>query len=151
LVPDVIMPLEARLLTALARPRLYAVLLGGFGGAALAIAAVGLFALFSYVVAQRSREFAVRTALGATRRDILRLAVAQGLAAIVAGLLAGMVCSAWLTRLLSAQLYGVTPYDTATFVSVPLVLLLCGALAACVPALRAARLDPMRVLRGSSL
>jgi putative ABC transport system permease protein len=148
LVAETVVPLEQRLLTTLARPRLYAMLLGGFAGFALIIAAVGLFGLLSYSVSQRSREIAIRTALGARPAAVIRLVLAQGLAVTIGGLVAGLLASAWLTRLISAQLYGVAPHDPLTFVMVPLALLLCAALACLVPALRAARLDPLRVLKG---
>jgi putative ABC transport system permease protein len=149
LVADAVMPLEQRLLATLARPRLYAVLLGGFAGFALVIAAVGLFGALSYSVSLRSRELAIRAALGARRADILRLVLRQGLTVTLAGLLAGMLASIWLTHFLSTQLYGVTPHDTLTFVVVPLLLLLSAGLACFFPARRAARLDTLRVLRGS--
>jgi putative ABC transport system permease protein len=148
LVADVVIPLEQRLLTTLARPRLFAILLGGFAGFALLIAAVGLFGLVSYSVSLRSRELAIRAALGARRADILRLVLRQGLTVTLAGLVAGMLASALLTRVLSTQLYGVTTHDTLTFIVVPLMLLLVGALACLMPARRAANLDPVRVLRG---
>ena len=148
LVADVV-PLEQRLLTTLARPRLYAVLLGGFAGIALIIAAVGLFGLLSYSLSQRSRELAIRAALGASRVDILRLVLRQGLAVTIAGVVAGVLAAAWLTQALSSELYGVTPHDTLTFVAVPLLLFIVGALACLIPARRAASLDPLRVLRGN--
>ena len=149
LVADVGVPLEQRLLTTLARPRLYAMLLGGFAGVALIIAAVGLFGLLSYSLSLRSRELAIRAALGARRVDILRLMLRQGLSVTLAGVVAGTLASAWLTRVLSTQLYEVTPHDTLTFVAVPLLLLIVGALACVIPARRAATVDPLRVLRGS--
>ena len=148
LVADVVMPLEQRLLTSLARPRLYAVLLGGFAGAAVVIAAVGLFAALSFSVAQRARELAIRAALGASRREIVRLVLRQGLSVTAGGIAAGMLASMWLTRVLSTQLYGVTPHDRLTFALVPLVLLAVGALACLLPARRAANLDLLRTLRG---
>jgi putative ABC transport system permease protein len=149
LVADAVMPLEERLLTTLARPRLYAVLLGGFAGFALVIAAVGLFGLLSYSVSQRSRELAIRAAVGARRGDILRLVLRQGLGVTVGGLAAGMLASVWLTRLLSTQLYGVTAHDPVSFIAVPLLILASAAVACLLPARRAARLDPLRVLRGN--
>ena len=148
LVAEAVMPLEQRMLTTLARPRLYAVLLAAFAGFALVIAGVGLFGVLSYSVSQRSRELAIRTALGARRLDIFRLVLLQGLVVTLAGLAVGLVASTWLTRELATQLYGVTPHDPLTFVVVPLVLLCASALACVVPARRAARLDPLRVLRG---
>jgi putative ABC transport system permease protein len=149
LVADLVVPLEQRLLTTLARPRLYAMLLGGFAAVALLIAVVGLFGLLSYSLSQRSRELAIRAALGAGQADILRLVLRQGLTVTVAGVAGGVVASAWLARVLSTELYGVTPHDTLTFVVVPLLLLFVGVLACLVPARRAARLDPLRALRGN--
>ena len=148
LVAEAVMPLEQRMLTTLARPRLYAVLLAGFAGFALVIAGVGFFGVLSYSVSQRSSELAIRAALGARRLDIFRLVLLQGLVVTLAGLAVGLGASTWLTRQLATQLYGVTPHDTLTFVLVPLVLLLASAVACVVPARRAARLDPLRVLRG---
>jgi predicted permease len=148
LVADVVMPLEQRLLTTLARPRLYAMLLGSFATFALAVAAVGLFGLLSYSVALRSREIAIRTALGARRADILRLVLRQGLGVTLGGVAAGTLASAWLSEAVSAQLYGVTTHDAPTFVLVPVLLVAVGMLACLLPARRAATLDPQRILRG---
>ena len=147
LVADVVMPLEQRLLTTLARPRMYAVLLGGLAGFAAIIAAVGLFGVLSYSVSLRSRELAIRSALGATRGDLLRSVLRQGLTVAVAGVAAGTIAAAWLTGALSTQLYGVTPHDRVTFLAVPIGLTILALLACLMPALRAARLDPLRVLR----
>jgi predicted permease len=146
-VPEGVLPLDQRLLTALARPRLYAILLGGFAAFALAIAAVGLFGALSYSVVQRSRELAVRAALGATRAELVRQVVVQGMLVTVAGLGAGLVGSLWLTRLLSAQLYGISRYDAVTYAGVASVLLAVALVACIAPARRAARLDPLIVLR----
>jgi hypothetical protein len=148
-VVDSVMTMEDRLLTGLARPRLYAVLLAGFAGLALVIAAVGLFGVMSYTVAQRSRELAVRSALGARRSDIVRLVLREGLALTVVGLTAGLLLSAWLTRTIAALLYGVSEHDLLTYAAVPAVLLLAAAIACIVPARRASRLDPLQVLKTS--
>lgn len=148
LVAEAVLPLEQRLLTTLTRPRLYAVVLGAFAAFAVLIAAVGLFGMLSYAVSQRSRELAIRAALGAQRADLLRAVLRQGLAVVCAGLVAGMLASTWLMRLLSTELYGVTAHDTLTFSLVPLLLFFCAALACVIPAQRAARLDPLEVLRG---
>ena len=148
LVPDAVSTLEARILTGLARPRLYAVLVGGFAVLALLVASVGLFGVLSYSVAQRRRELAVRSALGATRGDIMRLVFRQGSLVAVVGVMAGLAMAATLTRSMAALLYGVTAYDVTTFVAVPLVLFAVSALACALPARRAARQDPLTVLRG---
>jgi putative ABC transport system permease protein len=147
LVPDAIATLEARLMTSLARPRLYAVLLGGFAVFALAIAGVGLFGVLAYGVAQRSRELAVRAALGAQRLDLVRLVLRQAIVVTAAGLAVGLLSSVVLARSTSALLYGITPYDPVTFVAVPVMLAVVALLACVSPALRAARLDPLKVLR----
>jgi ABC-type antimicrobial peptide transport system permease subunit len=98
-------------------------------------------------VAQRSRELAVRTALGARPVDIVRLVVGQGLAVTCVGLGAGLLGSFVLMRSIGALLYGVTPSDGLTYVVVPLVVILIAGAACFVPARRAARLDPLRALR----
>jgi putative ABC transport system permease protein len=142
-----IMTMEDRLAASLARPRLYAVLLGTFAAFALAIAGVGLFGVLSYTVALRAREIGVRTALGAQIRDIVGLVVGQSMAIAGAGLTAGLVASYWLTGALQNFLYGVTPHDAVSFGAVAAVLLLVSILASIVPARRAARVDPVNVLR----
>jgi ABC-type antimicrobial peptide transport system permease subunit len=147
LVADALMRMDDLVTRGLARPRLYAVLFGGFAVLALVIAAVGLFGVLSYVVAQRSREFALRAALGAQPLDILRLVLQQGIAATSIGIVAGLVVAVALTRSIAALLYGVTPYDGLTFVTVPVALLLVAVAACAAPALHAARLHPMRALR----
>jgi putative ABC transport system permease protein len=147
LIPDAVSSLEARIMTGLARPRLYALLIGGFAVLALSVAVVGLFGVVSYSVAQRGRELAVRSALGATRRDIMRLVFRQGAVVTVAGVAAGLLLAAALTRSVGALLFGVTPYDPATFITVPLLLLVVSAVACAIPARRAARLDPLSALR----
>jgi putative ABC transport system permease protein len=148
LVPDAVSSLEARILTGLARPRLYAVLVGGFAFLALIVASVGLFGVLSYSVAQRRRELAVRSALGATRADIMRLVFRQGSLVAGVGVVAGLAVAATLTRSLATLLYGVTAYDLTTFVAVPLLLFAVSALACLLPARRAAQQDPLRALRG---
>jgi putative ABC transport system permease protein len=148
LVAEAILPLEERLLATLAKPRLYAAVLGAFAAVALAIAAVGLFGVLSYSVSQRMRELAIRAALGAGRRQVFGLVLRQGLAVIAGGAAVGLVAAAWLSELLATQLYGVAPHDGVTFAAVPLLLFVVGSAACLTPALRAARLDALRVLRG---
>ena len=149
LVPDAIATMEDRVLTGLARPRLYMILLIGFAAFALGVAAVGLFAVLSQTVAQRSREIAVRTALGARQSDILRLVTRQALSIIAVGLIAGMAAATALARSMSSFLYGVTPYDKLTYALVPLFLLVVATIACLAPARRAVKLDPVQVLRSN--
>ena len=148
LVPDAVSSLEARILTGLARPGCTPLLVGGFALLALLVASVGLFGVLSYSIAQRRRELAVRSALGATRGDIMRLVFRQGSLVAAAGVIAGLAIAAALTRSMAALLYGVTAYDLTTFVAVPLLLFAISALACALPARRAARQDPLRALRG---
>jgi putative ABC transport system permease protein len=123
------------------------VLLGAFAGLALLLASIGLYGVLSYVVMQRSRELGLRMALGATAGSVMRIVVARGLALTAAGLAIGLGLSWALTRTLQNLLYGVAAGDPATFGAV-VALLGVIALAACyVPARRAARLDPIAVLR----
>ena len=145
---DSVMTMEDRVLTSLARPRLYAALLGAFAVLALSIAAVGVFGVLSYNIAQRSREIAFRTAIGARRHDVLRLILSQTVAVVAVGMLAGLWISFGTVRYLSTFLYGITSYDPLTFVAVPIVLILVSGLACVMPAWRALRIDPMQLIRG---
>ena len=144
---DAIMTMEERVATSLAKPRLYTVLLAAFAAAALAIAAVGLFGLLSYVVAQRSREIGIRTALGAQVSNIVALVLRQGAAISLAGLAAGLCTAYVLTRFLSSFIYGVDRADVGSYVTVALAVGLVATIASIVPALRAARIDPLIALR----
>ncbi len=147
LVPEVVMRVDDRIMRALARPRLYAILLGAFASLALLIAAVGLFGMLSYVVAQRSRELALRAALGARPLELLGLVLQQGMAATGIGIIAGLGVAVAMIRSIGALLYGVRPYDGLTFAVVPLAVLLVAAAACALPALQAARLGPLGALR----
>ncbi len=120
-------------------PRLYAWLMGVFAALALVLAAVGLYGVMAYAVAQRTREMGVRMALGATRRDLLRLVVGQGMWLTVAGLLIGLGVAGAVTRLLASLLYGVGPLDPFTYASVTVALAGTALLATAVPAHRASR------------
>jgi ABC-type antimicrobial peptide transport system permease subunit len=115
---------------------------------ALAIAGVGLFGVLSYTVAQRAREIGVRSALGARVIDIVGLVLRQSMAIAGAGVAAGLLASLWLTRGLQRFLFGVTATDLVSFAAVALVLIVVAALASIVPARRAARVDPVKVLKG---
>jgi ABC-type antimicrobial peptide transport system permease subunit len=144
---DSVMTMEDRVMTSLARPRTYAVLLGVFAVLAAAIAGVGLFGVLAYSVAQRTREIGVRTALGARPGDIAALVLRQAFVMTLGGLAAGMWVAFAVGRSLSKFLYGVTGHDTITFVAVPGVLIALAAIACVIPARRAARVDPLRALR----
>jgi putative ABC transport system permease protein len=128
-------------------PRLWSGLFGAFAAVALAIAAVGLFGVISYVVRQRSHELGVRLALGATPRDVLRLVLGRGARLAIAGIVLGVAGAAATTRLLASLLYGVEAGDPATFVGVPVLILAVALLASWVPARRAMRADPATALR----
>ena len=144
---DQVMTMEGRLRTSLARPRLYAVLIGGFSSFAVLIAAIGLFGGLSYGVSQRTREIGVRTALGATPLNIVSLIVTQGAVMTVAGLVIGLGAAAATVRYLTGFLFGVTPLDPATFTVVGMALLLVALVACAIPARRAANVDPIEALR----
>ncbi|MEO7272304.1 MAG: ABC transporter permease [Vicinamibacterales bacterium] len=130
-----------------AQPRFRTVLLGLFATAATLIATCGLYGLMAYAVAQRRREIGVRMALGATRRDVLRLVLTRALRVVIAGLAVGLAGAAGVTRVLQTFLFGVTPTDPVVFTLVTLLLLAVGLLAAWVPARRATRIDPWAALR----
>jgi len=122
-------------------------LIGSFAALALILAVVGLYGLISHMVLQRTREIGIRVALGAQRRDIMRIVLRQGIRATLAGVAIGVAAGLALTRLLSSLLYGVTPSDWLTFLSVALVLLAVSVTACLIPACRAMRVDPIVALR----
>jgi putative ABC transport system permease protein len=146
---DSIMTMEDRLSSGLARPRLYAVLLGGFASLALLISAVGLYGVLAYSVAQRRRELGVRAALGATPAAIVALVVRQGAVITLAGLAIGLVSAYIAVGWIGSFLFGVAARDPLSFAIVPAVLLIVAILAAFVPARRAAMIDPLKAMRGT--
>jgi putative ABC transport system permease protein len=137
------MTLERLADIALAGPRFILLLMGIFGGLALSLAAVGIYGLLSYTVHQQSHEIGIRMALGAKRRQVLRMVLIQGLKLTAFGLAVGVVGSLLLTRFMSSLLYQVSVLDPLTFVSVPLFLALIGLLATSLPAVRATKADPI--------
>ena len=149
--PDVavydVKTMEEFLATSVATPRFQAVLLALFALVGLMLTAVGLYGVLAYGVAQRTREFGIRLALGATPGGVRRLVMRGGLALVVAGLAAGVVAAAFATELLAGTLYGVDRLDPVTFAGVAVMLLLVAMLASYLPARRATRVDPIRALR----
>lgn len=139
--------MESVVAEATARPRMSSYLLAGFAAVALLLAAVGLYGVISYGVAQRRGEIGVRVALGADRGSILGLIVRQGMVLTAIGLAVGLAGALALTRLLRSLLYGVSAADPVTFLAVPLVLAAAALLASYLPANRAARTDPATALR----
>jgi ABC-type antimicrobial peptide transport system permease subunit len=130
-----------------AQPRFRTLLLGLFAAAATLIATCGLYGLMAYAVTQRRREIGVRMALGAGRREVLRLVLTRALRIVVAGLIVGLAGAAAVTRVLQTFLFGVTPTDPMAFALVTLLLLTVGLMAAWLPARRAAGIDPNVALR----
>jgi predicted permease len=131
----------------LVRERLMATLSGFFGGLALLLTSLGLYGVIAYGVQRRAREIGIRMSLGADRAAILRMVLRECLVLVGLGIAAGALASLWLSRLVSGQLFGVAPGDPVTIAAASLVLVAVAALAAYMPARRAARVDPMIALR----
>jgi predicted permease len=122
-------------------------LLAAFAGLALLLAGIGLYSVLAYSVRQRAREIGVRMALGARMRDVLRRVVIDGMKPTALGVGIGLAAALALSRLLGTLVFGVAAHDTATFAGVALLLLLVGLVASLLPAVRATRVDPLKVLR----
>jgi ABC-type antimicrobial peptide transport system permease subunit len=127
--------------------RFEAMLVSSFAGLALLLSALGLYAVLSYVVAERTRELGLRMALGATRLEILRIVLKRGLGLSMIGIGVGALTSVFATRLITDFLFKVRPLDLPVYLIVATVLIFVSIAAAIAPALRAASLDPMRTLR----
>lgn len=139
--------LREQIAVAVLPQRIAAVLLAVFGGLAAVLATVGLYGVTSYAVAQRTREFGIRSALGARRRDVTALVIRDGLFLTTLGVAIGLPLAVMGTSLASRFLFGVSPLDPVTLVAVALLLVSATLVASLVPARRAAGVHPMEALR----
>jgi putative ABC transport system permease protein len=142
-----VMPLEDLVDENLASRRMQASLLSGFAGLALLLVTLGIYAVLSFAVTQRTQEIGVRVALGAQPRDVLRMIFSQGFKLFLIGAAIGLVAAFVLSRALVHLLFGVSAYDPASFASVTILLAAVALLACYVPARRATRVDPLIALR----
>jgi predicted permease len=141
--------MDAVLAQATAPARSSMLLVALFAAVALVLAVVGVFGVLSYTVNQQAAELGIRMALGASARSVKLLVLGQGLLPVAAGIAMGIAGALGLTRFMESLLFGVTPTDPATFVAVSALLTLVAAVASYIPARRATRVDPVRVLRES--
>ncbi len=139
--------MDDRMSASLARQRFSTLMLGAFALFALILASVGVYGVMSYLVTQGMHDIGVRIALGAPQRQILRLVVGQGMTIAAAGIIAGLLGAAALTRLMSNLLFGISATDLATFVIVPLILAVVAFASTYLPARRATQIDPLLALR----
>jgi putative ABC transport system permease protein len=142
-----VQPMDAIVAKSVATPRFNLALLGGFAGSALVLAAIGVYGLLAFSVALRSRELGVRMALGATRRDLLRMIIGDGLRLVSVGLVAGVAAALAVTQWIRGLLFEIEPSDPATYIAVAALLLVITIVACYVPARRAAGTDPIAALR----
>jgi putative ABC transport system permease protein len=140
-------PLRETLSASLARRRFSMALLVSFAGLALLLAAIGLYGVLAYLVAQRNREIGIRMALGATERSVLGDVLSGGLKLAATGIGLGLVVAVAVVRVLHSMLFGVRAFDLPTFLGVPLLLLAVAVVATLLPARRAAKVDPVEILR----
>jgi len=139
--------LEEMLSSAASQPRFQTLLLSSFAVMALLLSAIGLYAVLSYMVAQRTNEMGLRIALGSPRGNVLALILKRGLVLAGIGLVIGLGAAAVLTRYVSSQIYGVHAYDPLTYITVTALLVVISVVASLAPAWRAASVDPMKTLR----
>jgi predicted permease len=140
-------PLDDQINAALTQERLVALLSGFFGALALLLAGLGLYGITSYAVSRRRSEIGIRMALGAAPAGVLRLVLRRVALLVGIGIVAGTAISLWATRFVATLLFGLDPRDPGTFAAACVLLAVVGAMAGWIPARRAARLDPARVLR----
>ncbi len=140
-------PMQELMQETLAKPRLNTLLLSLFAVVGLTLAALGIYGLMSYAVAQRTQEIGIRMALGAKAKDVLAMIVRHGLALTLTGVAVGLVASLVLTQVMSRLLFGVSSRDPLTFVMVPVLLAVVALVSCFLPARRATRVDPIVALR----
>jgi putative ABC transport system permease protein len=130
-----------------AGPRFGFFLLGIFAGIGLILVTIGVYSVLAYTAARRTHEIGIRMALGAESGDVLKLVINMGLRLVILGVAIGLAASFGVGRIMATQVWGVSPYDPLTLITVPLLLLITGLIACWVPARRAARVDPLVALR----
>jgi ABC-type antimicrobial peptide transport system permease subunit len=133
--------------TSTSRQRFNMWLMSVFGGAAVLLAAIGIYGLMAYSVEQRTQEIGIRMALGAQSGEVRKMIVGQGMVLAVIGVLVGLAAAFGLSGLMSTLLFGVTPWDPLVFIGVPILLTLVALTAVWLPARRASRVDPLTALR----
>jgi putative ABC transport system permease protein len=144
---DAMLPMEQLVASSITRQRFYAAVMGVFAAIAVLLSAVGIYGVLAYTVGQRTREFGVRTALGATSRDVLAMVLRQGLLLTTIGIGIGLAGAIALTRYIAGMLYDVTPLDPLTYAAVVALFAAVTSIASYLPARRATRIDPMTALR----
>jgi len=144
---DALLPMNQLVASSLTRQRFYAAVIGAFAAIAVLLSAVGIYGVLAYAVGQRTREFGVRTALGARSRDVLAMVLRQGFRLTSIGIGIGVAGAIALTRYLEGMLYGVTPLDPLTYGAVVVLFSAVTSFASYVPARRATEIDPMTALR----
>jgi putative ABC transport system permease protein len=139
--------LDQLLSDSVAPSRFISMLLAFFAALALILACMGIYGVISCGVTERTREIGIRMALGAQSRQVLAMVIKQGLIMVLIGIAVGLFASLGLTRLISSLLFDVSTIDPATFIGIPVLLTIVSLLACLIPALRAAKVDPMIALR----
>jgi putative ABC transport system permease protein len=142
-----VMSMQHAIGMSVAAPNFDALLMGVFAALALGLTVVGIYGVLSFTVAQRTHEIGIRMALGATRANVLRLVVGQGMILAWMGIGIGILAALGLTRYLTSLLFNVKPVDFATYAAVAVTLTTVALLASYIPARRATRVDPMNALR----
>ena len=140
-------PMREVIATSLGTPRVFLMLIGTFAAVAIVLAAAGLYGILSYSVAQRTREFGIRLALGSRPSSLVRMVTSQGMMLVGLGVVIGLAGSAVVTRFMGSILYGLSPLDITSWIAATALLLLVGSMAAIIPAMRVTRVDPIRAIQ----